>query len=649
MNRIYLLPLLAASLLADLRAFAVTHVERGNLTFENIPQAPAEFTEKLAGYLNARQATPLGWSPKGQLLIATRFADVEQLHLVEQPGGARRQLTFLHEPITEAAFSPDSARNAYVFLKDSGGNEKAQLYYQHMGDAAAKLLTDGKSLNSAPMWSNSGREVAFSSTARDGRNFDIDIVDPESGTLPRLGLAGDGSGAAWSVLDWSPDDSKLLVLKEVSVSEGYLYVVDLSSGQKREVEPSPAKVGIVGAKFTRDGQGVYLISDRENEFARLRYINLFTNDKTVISAHIPWGIEALAISRDGHYLAYVSNEAGAGKLNLLDLRTHQDLTPPRLQQAGVISSLSFDATATRLVFGFAAANQPRDAYVLDIAENRLEPWTRSEAGAVDAAKFVLPRRVEFPTFDRVDGKTRQIPAYVYEPASGGPHPVLISLHGGPESQFRPGFDPWIQYVVNELGFAVIAPNVRGSSGYGRTYMALDNGVLREDAVKDVGAMLVWIALQKGFDSKHVVVAGGSYGGYLSLATLVNYSDRLRGGVDVSGIADFVSFLTNTAPYRQDQRRAEYGDERDLEMRSFLRRISPLTNADRITRPLLVVHGKNDPRVPLSEAEQIVNKLRARGGEVWYLLAADEGHGYRKKQNRDAYYETFAQFLMMLRN
>jgi dipeptidyl aminopeptidase/acylaminoacyl peptidase len=649
MNRIYLLPLLAASLLADSRAFAVTHVERGNLTFENIPQAPAEFSEKLEGYLNARQATPLGWSPKGQLLIATRFADVEQLHLVEQPGGARRQLTFLHEPITEAAFSPDSARSAYVFLRDSGGNEKAQLYYQHMGDAAAKLLTDGKSLNGAPMWSNSGREVAFSSTARDGRNIDIDIVDPESGTLPRLGLAGDGSGAAWSVLDWSPDDSKLLVLKEVSVSEGYLYIVDLGTGQKREVEPSPAKVGIVGAKFTRDGQGVYLISDRESEFARLRYINLFTNDKTVISAHIPWDIEALAISRDGHYLAYVSNEAGAGKLNLLDLRTHQDLTPPRLQQPGVISSLSFDATATRLVFGFAAANQPRDAYVLNIAENRLEPWTRSEAGAVDAAKFVLPRRVEFPTFDRVDGKARQIPAYVYEPTSGGPHPVLISLHGGPESQFRPGFDPWIQYVVNELGFAVIAPNVRGSSGYGRTYMALDNGVLREDAVKDVGAMLVWIALQKGFDGKHVVVAGGSYGGYLSLATLVNYSDRLRGGVDVSGIADFVSFLTNTAPYRQDQRRAEYGDERDLEMRSFLRRISPLTNADRITRPLLVVHGKNDPRVPLSEAEQIVNKLRARGGEVWYLLAADEGHGYRKKQNRDAYYETFAQFLMMLRN
>jgi dipeptidyl aminopeptidase/acylaminoacyl peptidase len=649
MNRFYLLLLLAAPLLTDSRAFAVTRVERGNLTFENIPQAPADLADKLAGYLNARQALPLGWSPKGQLLIATRFADVDQLHLVEQPGGARRQLTFLHEPITEAAFSPDLARNAYVFLKDSGGNENAQLYYQHLGEPVAKLLTDGTSLNGAPLWSNSGREVAFFSTARDGRSFDIDIVDPESGTLPRLALAGDDSGAAWTVLDWSPDDSKLLVRKEVSVSEGYLYIVDLSSGQKREVEPAPTKVGIAGAKFTRDGQGVYLISDRESEFARLRYVNLFTNDKTVISAHIPWDIEELAISRDGHYLAYVSNEAGAGKLNLLDLRTHQDLTPPRLQQSGVIGSLSFDAAATRLAFGFAAANQPRDAYGLDIAENRLEPWTRSEAGAVDPAKFVLPRLREFPTFDRVDGKSRQVPAYVYEPASAGPHPVLISLHGGPEAQFRPGFDPWIQYIVNELGFAVIAPNVRGSSGYGKTYLALDNGMLREDAVKDVGAMLVWIELQKDLDAKHVVVAGGSYGGYLSLATLVNYSDRLRGGIDVSGIADFVSFLTNTAPYRQNQRRAEYGDERDLEMRGFLRRISPLTNADRITRPLLVVHGKNDPRVPLSEAEQIVNKLRAKGGEVWYLLAADEGHGYRKKQNRDAYYETFAQFLMMLRN
>jgi dipeptidyl aminopeptidase/acylaminoacyl peptidase len=650
MSRIYLLlPLLAAPFLfsapVSAPAAALPRVERGNLIFDNIPEPPAGLSEKLDAYLSARQATPLGFSPKGQLLISTRFGDVDQLHLVEQPAGELRQLTFLREPITHAAFSPDPGRSAYVYLKDLGGNELTQLYYQRLGEPAAKLLTDGKSLNGGPVWSNSGREVAFFSTARDGVGYDIDIVEPEAGALPRLAITGDG--AAWYPLDWSPDDRKLLVLKYVSISEAYLYVVDLSTGQKREVEPSPTKVAITGAKFSRDGQGVYLISDHDGEFAQLRYINFISGEKTVISGHLSWDVEELAISRDGHYLAYVSNEAGIDKLNVLDLRTHQDLIPPNLPALGIIDSLSFDAQGNRLAFALAAPIRPRDAYVLDIASNHLEAWTHSEAGAVDLAKFVTPRLTRFPTFDRTDGSQRQVPIYVYEPTTPGPHPVLITLHGGPESQFRPGFDPWLQYVVNELGFSVIAPNVRGSSGYGKSYLALDNGVLREDAVKDVGALLVWLSLQKAYDAKHVVVSGASYGGYLTLATLVNFGERVRGAVDLAGITDFVSFLSNTAPYRQSQRRAEYGDERDPDMRAFLRRISPLTNAERIARPLLIVHGKNDPRVPLSEAEQILYRLRSRGGDVWYLQANDEGHGFLKKPNRDAYYRTFAQFLMSL--
>jgi dipeptidyl aminopeptidase/acylaminoacyl peptidase len=646
MGRTYLSLLLAGVLLAP-GAEAALRVEHGNLTFDNIPELSPDIADQLDAYLNTRQARPLGWSPKGQLLITTRFGDVAQLHLVEHAGGDRHQLTFYREPVTTAAFSPDPARSAMVFLKDVGGNENSQLYYLKVG-AQPKLLTDGKSRNDAPLWSNAGREIAFTSTARDGRSFDIDVVEPELGTLPRLVVTADADGASWQVADWSPDDRKLLVLKTVSSAESYLYVVDVATGQKREVESSPVKVAITGAKFSRDGQGVYLISDRESEFARLRYVNLFTNDRTVISGQTPWDVEELAISRDGHYLAYVSNEGGAGKLNLVDLRAHLDLIPPRMPVPGIIGDLSFDASGKRLAFGFSAASQPNDAYVLDVAENHLEPWTHSEVGAVDASKFVIPRLVNFPTFDRIDGKPREEPAYVWEPAAPGPHPVLLVLHGGPEAQFRPDFSAWIQYVVNELGYAVIAPNVRGSSGYGKTYMSLDNGTLREDAVKDVGALLVWAGLQSNFDAKHVVVSGGSYGGYLSLATLVNYSDRLRGGVDVAGIGDFVSFLTNTSPYRQNQRRAEYGDERDADMRAFLRRISPLTNAERITRPLLVVHGKNDPRVPVSEAEQIVNRLRAKGGEVWYLLAADEGHGYRKKQNVDVYYRIFAQFLAAMK-
>jgi dipeptidyl aminopeptidase/acylaminoacyl peptidase len=642
MTRNYLRAVLLAQVLLNSPGLAASHVERGALSFDNIPDAPPGFADTLEGYLGARQATPLNWSPKGQLLMSTRFGEVEQLHVLDRPDGERHQITFLNEPIIQGAFSPDPGRNAFFYLKDVGGNGNLQLYYQRQGTSGPKLLTDGKSMNGGALWSNAGREIAFFSTARDGVSIDIDVVDPEAGTLPRLVVTGDA--AAWSPVDWSPDDRKLLVLKTVSIAEGYLYVVDLNTGEKREVEPSSAKAGIAGARFSRDGQGVYLISDRDGEFAKLRYVNLFTGDKSLISAGIPWDIEDLAVSRDGHFLAFVSNEGGVGRLNVTDLRAHQDLTPPRLPFPGVIDHLSFDAEGRRLAFGYAAANHPRDVYVLNLANNQVEAWTHSETGAVDPARFVIPHLVEFPTFDRQETRTRQIPAYVYEPMTPGRHPVLILVHGGPESQFRPRFDPWIQYVVGELGFAVVAPNVRGSSGYGKTYLALDNGTLRDDAVKDMGALIVWLGLQGNFDAKHIVVAGSGYGGYLALAALVNYGDRLVGGVDVAGFGDFISFLSGIPPYAQTPRRAEYGDERDIDMRAYLRRISPLTNADRIARPLLVVQGRQDPQVPFSESEQIVNRLRGRGIDVWYLKAANEGTEFQKQQNREAYYLTFAQFL-----
>jgi dipeptidyl aminopeptidase/acylaminoacyl peptidase len=642
--RHYLWP---ALLLVAASASLAARVERGGLVFDNIPDAPAELTARLDGYLSARQATPLGWSPAGALLISTRFGDVDQLHVVERAGGERRQLTFVREPIREADFSPDPAQLGWLYLADAGGNGNTQLYYQRASDAAPKLLTDGKSSNGAPLWSNAGRAIAFFSNARDGVSFDIDVVEPAAGTLPHLALTGDGGGA-WYPLDWSPDDRKLLVLKYVSVAEGYLYLVDLGTGEKREVDPAPGKAGIAGARFSRDGQGVYLISNRDSEFAKLRYVNLFTTERRSVSDPIPWDVEELALSRDGHYLAYVSNEAGVGKLHLTDLRAHQDLTPPRLPAPGLIDHLRFDAQGTRLAFACATAAAPRDAYVLDVASGRLEQWTHSEAGTIAAAGIVAPRLAQFPTFDRTDNHPRQVPAYVYDAAGPGPHPVLLLLHGGPEAQFRPEFDPWLQFVAGELGYTVVAPNIRGSSGYGRSYLALDDGMRRDDAVKDLGALIVWVDAQPGFDAKHVVVAGDSYGGYLALAALVNYGDRLRGGVDLAGISDFVDFLSGTAPYRQNLRRAEYGDERDPDTRAYLRRISPLTNADRISKPLLVVHGRNDPRVPIAQADQIVNRLRSRGVEVWYLQAADEGHGFLKERNREAYYRTFALFLKSLR-
>ncbi len=623
-------------------------VERGNLVFDNVPPADPALNESLDRYVNARQATPLSWSPAGELLVATRFGDTEQLHLVAQPNGARRQLTFFKEPVNTGSFSRDGAHPAFVFLKDAGGDEYDQLYYQRLGEPTAKLLTDGKSLNANPVWSNAGREVAFDSTLRNGRDSDIYIVEPSAGTAPRLVFTGDAPG--WSVLDWSPDDRRLLLRKYLSIADSHLYVLDIGTSQLREVDAGKNKTAIPVAKFSRDGIGVYFASDRDSEFAQLQFANLGSGERTVLSRQIPWDVEDLAVSGDAHYLAYTTNEGGVSRLNVLDVRTKQELAVPAMG-AGIMTEPVFDAQSARLAFGFATPVAPRDAFVLDLKSLKVERWTQSEAGPVDTAKFVLPRLAQFSTFDRPAGKPRQEPVYVFEPASTGQgiqRPVLIMVHGGPESQFRPGFDAWLQFIVNELGFVVIAPNVRGSSGYGRTYLSLDDGMSREDAVKDMGALLVWISAQPGLDAKRVVISGGSYGGYLTLATLVNFSDRLRGGVDVVGFSNFLSFLSNTASYRQDLRRAEYGDERDPEMRAYLRRASPLTNAERITRPMLIVQGLNDPRVPASESEQMVNRLRARGGEVWYLLAKDEGHGFKKKPNRDAYLQTFAQFLVRMK-
>ena len=282
------------------------------------------------------------------------------------------------------------------------------------------------------------------------------------------------------------------------------------------------------------------------------------------------------------------------------------------------------------------------------ARTPLERWTRSEAGPVDTNTFVAPELVHYPTWDRVARRpAHAIRLSLLAEERRARIPVLINIHGGPESQYRPGYEPFFQFLVNELGYAVIAPNVRGSSGYGKSFLKLDNGVLREDSVKDIGALLVWIGVQPMLDRERVVVMGGSYGGYMTLASLVSYSDRLRGGVDVVGISNFNTFLNNTSAYRRDLRREEYGDERDPKMRAFFSRISPFNNSTSIRRPLLVVQGLNDPRVPASESEQMVARVRANGGEAWYLAAKDEGHGFRKKSNRDFYLETTAMFLEKL--
>lgn len=638
---------LGAGLVAQTTAAAVE--QRGSLLLDNIPAVETPLTNRLEDYLHARGAAFVDWLPDGALLIATRFGDVEQLHRVAGPLADREQLTFYREPVSIARSPRTGVAPGFVFLKDQGGNENAQLYWYESATRAVRRITDGKGVSGGVVWSHDGRRIAFHNTGRDGASYDLYVAEPAS-KLAGPRLVYNGFGRNWSVQDWSPDDSRLLIVNRVSANEGHLYVMDLASAALTAVsEGNGDPASISQAAFTADGRGVYVITNRDGEFEQLRRVDLATGVAEILTAHVPWDIDAFARSDDGRFLAWVANVDGMHRLTVINLASHSEMIPPLPD--GQVGRIGFDRTGKKLALTFESAQSPRDVFVLEVERNALTRFTRSEVGALDPLQFAPATLMRYPTFDRERGKQRQIPAFVYRPTPGspgvgtpGPHPVIIDIHGGPESQAVPVFSPFTQFLVREMGFVVIAPNVRGSSGYGKTYLDLDNGDEREDAVKDIGALLVWIGTQRDLDAKRVFVYGGSYGGYMALASLVHFGDRLRGGIDVVGISNFVSFLESTSAYRRDLRRMEYGDERLPRMRAYLQRISPLTSAARITRPLLVVQGLNDPRVPAAESQQMVQKIRARGGEVWYLAAQDEGHGFRKKQNRDFYQKTVVTFL-----
>ncbi|MCX7006280.1 MAG: alpha/beta fold hydrolase, partial [Kiritimatiellaeota bacterium] len=346
------------------------------------------------------------------------------------------------------------------------------------------------------------------------------------------------------------------------------------------------------------------------------------------------------LARDGKTLAFVANEDGVSKLHLLDPRSGKERATPSLP-LGVIGGLKFHENSRDLAFTMSSARSPSDVFSLDVESGRVERWTESESGGLNTATFVEPELIKLKSFDGLG-----ISAFVYRPDPArfpGPRPALVIIHGGPESQSRPQFLGRSNYLLNELGIALVVPNVRGSAGYGKTFLTLDNGFKREDSVKDIGTVLDWIGRDKQLDAARVAVYGGSYGGYMSLACMEHFADRLRCGVDVVGISSFVTFLKNTQDYRRDLRRVEYGDERDPAMLAFQEKIAPLNNVARITKPLFVVQGKNDPRVPVTEAEQMVKAIRDRGGVVWYLMAKDEGHGFAKKKNADFQFSSMILF------
>ena len=615
--------------------------EEGNLVIENVPEIPETVKQRYRQYQNVRSAGLHGWDAWGKgMYISTRFAETSQVHYVTQPGGTRSQISYFNEPVGGVSVRPDTMNPGYIFMMDAGGSEVSQMYYYDLTDGSYKMISDGESRYGCVLWYQDGSKFAFVSTKRNGTDFDIYVADMDNISQPQMVYEGKGY---WGPSDWSPDGSQLLIYNYISITNSKVMILDIASGSLTPILNQEGEYSMGNAVWRSDGRRIYFTSDFESEFKKLYSHNTKNGKIKLVSEKIDWDISGLRLTPDGKTLAFRANENGTHKIYLMNTFTNWFKQIEAIP-SGLIGGLEFDPAGERLGFSLNTPQTPGDVYVYNRNKNNLVRWTFSEVGGLNPDTFIMPEIIEFTTFDTVTGGAkRSIPAYYFKPQGEGPFPVIIYLHGGPEGQFMPYFSSNFNYWVNELGIALIAPNVRGSSGYGKTFLKLDNGFLRENSVKDAGALLDWIDRQPELNNEKIAVFGGSYGGYMVLAMMTNYNDRLAAGVDVVGISNFVTFLENTGKYRQDLRRVEYGDERDPDMREFLTKISPLTNAGKISIPLYVVQGLNDPRVPATEAEQIVDIIRMNEGDVWYLLAKDEGHGFRKKVNRDFYYMSVALF------
>ena len=626
--------LITSAALLTIPQQAAERIITGNRATENIPPLDKAELDRARQYSNIRSSSNLSWTHDGKaILVSTRFGSTRQLHLVESPLGARKQLTFYSEPVTSGEFSP--IKNEILFSRDSGGDENYQVFKLDMDTGLTTQLTIDGRRNSGHLWSHDGTKFAYMSNREDMSRFDIWVGSTSDAADAKKIVTG--TGFYWIPIAWSHDQRKLLVKQVVSAVDSRPFVVDIATGKMDRLGPADVIASYGGfskAVFSKDDKGIYIQSDLGTEFTQLRYFDLSSGEMTNLTADIPWNVASIDLAPNGKQLAFTTNEDGISKLYLLNTRSGK-YKQMRNIPTGVISNIRFSPDSKQISLTLNRATAAADVYVYNLSKSALTRWTESEIGGLNAERFVESELIHYPTFDSKDGAPRQIPAFVYKPKKvNGKLPVMISIHGGPEGQVRPYFSSRTQYLVNELGTIVITPNVRGSSGYGKTYLGLDNGLKREASVKDIGALIDWIETQPDMDASRIGVIGGSYGGYMVLASMTHYNDKIRAGINFFGVSNFVTFLENTSDYRRDHRRQEYGDERIPEMRAFLNKTAPMNNVSKISKPLFVLQGANDPRVPASESEQIVSRVRANGAEVWYVLFDDEGHGFRKKPNQD---------------
>ncbi len=620
-----------------------------HLKAEGIPPIPASLVAKVAPYTEFKPTSAVSWHPKlRELVVARRAGNVTQLHRVAKPGADPRRITEYAEPVRNGAYLA-KAPDTLVFTRDSGGNEQQQLYRLDPGATSAVLLTDPARKHQAAGMTHARDRLLIDSTdvdktgKREKPTIDLTLFDPLD--PPKARKIAKLPGTGWGDFSFSFDDKRLAMLEYISVNESYVWLMDVATGERKRVFPPegdtpPRPIFSSDLNFARDGNGVFLSTDRDGEFRKLAYLDLGSGRLAYFGEGGDWDVEEIALAPDGRTLAVITNEGGVGALRLYDAQTRRALPRPALPIGGA-SRLVWHENSRDLAVTLSSAQSPGDAYSIDVADNSVTRWTESKAPGIDASKFRGAERIEWKSFDGL-----AIGGFITRPSPkfSGKRPVIVSIHGGPEAQARPGFFGRWNYFIDELGIALIEPNVRGSTGYGKTFVTLDNGMKREDSVKDIGALLDWIGTQPDLDADRVVVAGGSYGGYMVLGVATLFPERIAGTIDIVGIANFVSFLENTESYRRDLRRVEYGDERDPAMRAFLARISPVNNAQKIKAPLLVAQGRNDPRVPYTEAEQIVAAARRNGVPVGYLLADNEGHGFAKKENVDFLFYAMVAFV-----
>jgi dipeptidyl aminopeptidase/acylaminoacyl peptidase len=628
----------SAALVAPLSAQTVATRQVGSATLQNVPDIPDDISEAVQRYQNSRSALFQDWLPDGSMLIATRFGATQQVHHVAAPGAARTQISFGTEPVEAVHVIPGS--NRFVLSRDNGGDEWYQLYIRGLTGTATQITETG-TRNQTPVFSKDGSLLVWARATKGSAAYSLQGIDPKAGGAARTLYQSDG---AIDPADIAPDKSRMIFIRSLSNREDQLFELDLATGKATRIGPKTEAAIYQEPRYLPGGKSLIVISNRGGDFRNIVEIDIATGKQTMLTPGLKWDVEDYDLSDDGRVLAYAINEDGFSKVVLQDRLTSRALPQPDLPK-GVLTALKFTPDGRRIAIGLTAATSAGDVWSWNVDAAALTRWTTSELGDLDPARLAEPELIRFTSFDGLS-----VPAFVYRPRDvppGQPTPVIIDIHGGPEAQTRPIWNYGAQYFADVLKATVILPNVRGSDGYGKRYLNLDNAEKREDSVKDIGALLDWIATRPDLDKSRVAVYGQSYGGYMSLAVMTHYSDRLVGGVERYGISNWTSFLENTEAYRRDNRRAEYGDERDPKMRKVFARISPMNNVGKITRPMLVMQGANDPRVPQSESDQVVAKLRAGGNETWYVLFADEGHGFQKKPNNDLRREVETLFLRRL--